>query len=80
MHRRDSKKLVLAALRTHGPMSDPQLAWWMSHFDISESVTRRARRQLKQAGLVQWARRAQENERGQLLHVWEAKPAKVARN
>ena len=72
MRRRDSKKLVLLALRTHGPMSDPQLAWWMRHFELSDSVARRARRQLTKTGLVRWARRAQENSRGQLLHVWEA--------
>jgi len=72
MRRRNPRRLVLAALRSHGPMSDPQIVWWMSHFAVSEASTRRARRQLTAAGAVRWARRVQSNSRGQLIHVWEA--------
>lgn len=72
MSRRDPSRLVLRALQTHGPMTDPQLAWWMAHFGLSDSTTRRARRRLTDRGKVRWTNRARTNERGQLIHVWEA--------
>jgi hypothetical protein len=66
------KRLVLAALRGHGPMSDGQLAWWLGRFHIPAKSAAAARRRLVQRGEVRWAHRVCKNPRGQLTAVWEA--------
>jgi len=72
MARKDAKRMVLAALRAQGPMSDRTLVWWLKRFNIKENAARRARRLLTRCGAVRWCKQVEENARGQLLHVWEA--------
>jgi predicted ArsR family transcriptional regulator len=64
-------RLVLAALRTHGPLTDEQLCWWLSHFGVKESTARRLRWKLVEEGLVRFAKRFRQSKAGRWSQVWE---------
>ena len=73
MPKRDAKRLVLAALRSHGPMTDRQLAWWLERLGVRPGTAMKARQKLTEAEEVAWNHTVRTNPQGQLLHVWEAR-------
>lgn len=74
MTKASREKLVLKALQFHGPMSDQQLAWWMTHFEIKTATAKKIRRRLTRNGLVRFAQKAYLTQRGQLVCLWELNP------
>ncbi len=66
-------RLVLATLRTHGPLSDAQLGWWLSHFGVEREAARRARGRLTKAGAVRFSGRLARGETGRFGMQWEIK-------
>lgn len=58
-------------MKSHGPLTDSQLAWWLKHFGVAESTAKAARRRLTDAGHIRFARMGLSNGNGQLAKLWE---------
>lgn len=69
--RKANERLVLAALRHHGPMCDDQLAWWLSHFGVKQDAVARIRRRLTKQGQVRFARKFTKTSKDRWAQMWE---------
>lgn len=70
--RRSKRRLVWLALKTHGPMCDDQLCWWLGHFGVAAGTVCKLRRRLTQEGLVRFARRFTRTRANRWAQMWEA--------
>jgi hypothetical protein len=74
MKRRRSDRLVVFALRHHGPLSDAQLVWWLGFVGMKAGTAKTKRRRLTQLGIVRRHESAGLNSHGQLVNRWEIEP------
>jgi hypothetical protein len=72
--KRHSDKLVVFALRHHGPMSDAQLVWWLTKIGMKPGTITGKRRRLTLQEIVRRHETAELNSRGQLVNRWELMP------
>ncbi len=66
------ERLVLKMLRTQGPLTDGQLAWYARHLNMTAGSATSARRRLTVKGLVRFAHKCRLVGNGPFAQVWEA--------
>jgi hypothetical protein len=69
---RDCAGLAYRALRFHGPLTAPQLDWWLTKLGCLVGAGRRALKTLRRSGRVRDTGKARDNGHGQLCKLWEA--------
>ena len=77
MTRPDIRRLVLAVLRSHGPLTDAELAWWMRvAMKINPNTAKKKRCELTKKQEVRFARRVKITESGHVQKYWELAPTR----
>jgi len=69
--RKKYDRIVLLALEQHGPLTDAQLAWWLTHFGAKPSTTLGIRRRLTEQNKIRFAGKLRLVAPGRYAQLWE---------
>lgn len=69
------RRLVLAVFKSHGPLTDAELAWWIGHvLKFNPESAKRKRNELTKKREIRFAHRVKVTPSGRLQKYWELAP------